>query len=160
VISLSNPYSFLVASDSLLMSTTVGAKVQLVQLRQRVEACALLVRRHARGRLEVDDRIAARPERRALIGGRQEAGGPDLRPADRAATVVVQDDEAWQPRAFRPEPVVQPRAEGRIARSNLPRLHLEMGQRVIVGSAVDRTQECDLVDVCGDVREQLRHVRA
>ena len=127
---------------------------------ERVEPRALLVGRDAGRRFEIDNRITARAKWRALVRRRQEPRRPDLRSTDRAPAIVVQHDEARQPGAFRSEAVGQPRSHGRKAGANLTGLHLEVGQRVIVRSSVDRSQECDLVDVPGDIGEQLGDVHS
>ena len=130
--------------------------VQLVQLRQRIEPHALILRRHARRRLEIDDRIARGAEQRALIRGGHEAGAPVVRPAERSAASVGHHDERRQAGRDRAQAVGDPRADARKPEVDLAGLHLVGALDVVVGSSVDRAQERDLVDVPADGRKDLR----
>ena len=132
--------------------------VQLVQLRQRIEARALGFGGHAGRRLQIDDRIAGRTELRALIGGRNEAGAPVVRSAERSAARVGHDDVGRQAGRDRAQAVGDPRADARKSQVDLPGLHLVGALHVIVRPPVHRAQERDLVDVPAEVRKELRHL--
>ena len=64
----------------------------LVQLAQQVVAQALRLRRHRRGRLQVEDGRAGVAEVDALVARRQEAARPVARPVDRQRGVIAKDD--------------------------------------------------------------------
>ena len=134
--------------------------VELVQLRERVEARALIVGREAGRRLEIDDRIAGRSKHRALVRGGQEAGAPVVRAAERAAARVGHHDVRGKARRDGAQPVGDPRADAGEAEIDLPRLHLVGALHVVVRSPVDRSQERDLVDVRAQMREELRDLDA
>ena len=95
--------------------------VELVQFPQQIEARALRLRRHAGDRLEIDDRIPRRAERRPLERRGHVPRAPVGRPADGAAAMVVDDDERGQAGALGPEAVRDPGTGGwEIPRGSVP----------------------------------------
>ena len=136
------------------------ARSMSFQLGQRVEAGALLIGGHPLGRRQVDDRVADGAEERPLVGGRHEPGAPVVGSAERAAAVVVHHDVGGQARRLRAEAVGDPRPDAREAHADLATLHLVGRLDMVVRAAVERPDERHLVDLAGEVREDLRDLDA
>ena len=112
-------------------------QVPLVHLAQRREQIALLFRLHALRAAEIQDRIAARAERRSLVRGGQEALTVDG--GSRANTAFQQHHEAGQILVLTTEPVEDPGTEARTADPRPPvvdqELRLRMREAFVVAGA-------------------------
>ena len=134
--------------------------VELVQLREQIQPGPLLLRADLGRRLQVDDRIAGRAEERPLVGRGDKARAPVVDAAERAAAPILNHHVRRQARVLRTKPVGDPRTDAREPHADLSGLHFVGRLDVVVGLAVDRSHEGNLVDVSGDVREQVRHLEA
>jgi hypothetical protein len=82
---------------------------------------------------------------------------PVRRTANRTTARVIDDHEGRQAGAFRSKAVADPRASGREAHTDLPRLHFVMRLHVVVRSAVHGVDERDFIDQLARLREHLGH---
>ena len=128
-------------------------EVLLVECLERGEHVALLRGLHALGRREVENRIAAGAERRALVSGGKEALAVDRRA--RADAAFEQDDEAGQILVLAAESVENPGAEAGPPDARPAVVDQELRLRVREALVEAGADDGEVVDAFGRVREQV-----
>ena len=133
--------------------------VRRVQCREQIEIGRVMVALTPVGRLQIENRRAFRPQRRALIRRRQKTVAP-IRRATLRIRHFRQHDEARQIFVRRAEAVGHPRTDRRIAAEAIAGVHLIHRGRMIHGIDLAAAIETDVVDDFGEVLPILGHVGA
>ncbi len=133
-------------------------QVPLVELFQQVELRSLLAVADAWCPVQVVDGRSRRLQHRPLINAGQETRTPIRGVAFRqaAAQRVVHRDKAGETFILASQAVGHPRAHAGETHSRHARVDHEQGGRMIVGRRPAGVDERHLVDVLGEVRENLR----
>ena len=113
-----------------------------------------------RGGLQIEDRVRAGAENRALIDRRQEARAPARRAAFGSAFRLRHHDIRRQVLALAAEPVRDPRAHARIAHQDAAGVDLVHRGRVHGAVGVEAADEAHVVHALRDVRETASKRRA
>ena len=104
-------------------------------------------------RPQVEDGIAAGPERRTAARGRKEPVTPERRAAPRTTRAGLEHDEARKIVGLRTQPVKTPRAAARPAEETVPGVHEQLRGPMVDLLPLHAPQEAELVRDSADVRE-------
>ena len=141
-----------------LRTGRVPFEVGGVQLAQQLKLVAAGSVRQAGGGPQVSDGGAAGAERRSLVAGRQEAGGPVAGAIDGQAAGIAEDDVGRQFLADAAQTVNHPRPPDRPALKGLARVDHAQGRLVIDRFGLHRADQRQLVGDPRRVWQQLREV--
>ena len=133
-----------------------AGKLVFVQLPQAVEQLPAILRRHARGIVDVEHGIATGTKPHRLMLGRQKARTPEMR-HQRLAALVLRDKhhERGQVVMDVAKAIVEPGADARPPRNLRAALHERHARAVVDALRIHRADEAELVGNLRRVREQF-----
>jgi hypothetical protein len=147
-----------VVRDARLQFRVAGTLRQMlgVQSVRGGNQIALHWRGQARGGIEIQNRLAARAEYRALMRRWHEAARPVRRAADRTAARIEHHHVAREILVHRPEPVAEPRTHRGIALDDTAAVHLQHRRAVREAVRVERLDDRKLVHLRRKMRQRVR----
>src|SRR5262249_48369787 len=108
--------------------------------------------------MQIDYRITAVAERRALIGRGHITVAPVRSAGDRAATIIGKDDEARKVLVLTAQAVGDPTADAGMTCEDTARTHLKDRRAVRRALSVHRTDQGQVISVFGHVWKQLGNI--
>src|SRR4029077_12420780 len=99
-------------------------------------------------------------KKRALVGGRHEAGAPVGSAADRTAARIGHDDAARQAVVQRAQAVAQPGPQARLADLDAAGIELDAAGRMGRGVGVQRANDAQIIGMSSQVWKERAYFKA